>query len=138
MPKSNPVLHPGRSPGDALPGVSPRRGEAPAPHLKQAKPVPLGAGFGPVPTKYRLAPGDALRGHGRSPIVPSAIRPAEPSTSVTAPDRRSITIKLPHSGGLDRLRAWTPFPQLRAAEDGLRCEAGNPPRVQAPIRNSEF
>ncbi len=36
-------------------------------------------------------PGDALRVHGWNLIVPHAVRHAEPSTGVTAPDRRSGT-----------------------------------------------
>ena len=71
------------------------------------------------------APGDGLRVHGRNPIVPRTIRHAEPSTGVTAPNRRSFApaavpgdgLRVPVSGGgLVRLRAWTPYPRLRAAE----------------------
>ena len=71
------------------PGDSPRRGEAPAPHLKQAKPVPLGAGFDPSPlstaaSKMRFTfCGTRLWKRGPGPR--SAVTPADGSAGRLAP-----------------------------------------------------
>ena len=70
-------------------GDGPRRGEAPAPHLKQAKPVPLGAGFGPSPLSTAASNlrftfcGTRLWKRGPGPR--STVTPADGSAGRSAP-----------------------------------------------------
>ena len=64
-------------------------GEAPAPHLKQAKPVPLGAGFGPSPLSTAASNlrftfcGTRLWKRGPGPR--STVTPADGSAGRSAP-----------------------------------------------------
>ena len=98
-------------------GDGPRRGEAPAPHLKQAKPVPLGAGFDPSPlstaaSKLRFTfCGTRLWKRGPGPR--SAVTPADgyadrlaPGTIVFPPCPRN---RPPERPGPEPGGGWTRF-----------------------------